>query len=105
MRTRAYGGTRAMLFPNKAISPAEGLYRPLMRLKRVVLPAPLGPRIAMRVPTPAVIETSWTARIIPNDLLRPAMRRAGDGRGSSAFVGVFAPSTSVRRGGAVGHDV
>src|SRR5437016_13479410 len=47
-----------------------------MRLKQVVLPAPLGPMRATVCPSSTETENSWTARRPPNRLLRPRTTRA-----------------------------
>src|SRR5438270_4513833 len=47
-----------------------------MRLKQVVLPAPLGPMRATVCPSSTDTENSWTARRPPNRLLRPRTTRA-----------------------------
>src|SRR6266446_5391867 len=51
--------------------PSLGRVSPLIRLKSVVLPAPLGPMIARRSPGPTVRLTPSTARRPPNSLQRP----------------------------------
>jgi len=43
---RACGGCDETSHPNKRIRPAEGASSPVLRLNRVVLPAPFGPMIA-----------------------------------------------------------
>src|SRR5207302_10190699 len=64
-----------------------------MRLKQVVLPAPLGPMRATVCPSSTETENSWTARRPPNRLLRPRTTRA------SLIGGTRMPR---RRGGAGG---
>src|SRR3954463_11373626 len=93
-----------MLFPNSAMSPEDGLWRPLIRLNRVVLPAPLGPRIAIRAPTSALIDTSWTARMFPNDLVSPLIRSAVDGPpDSSRSVAEPSPRLILEADDTAGH--
>ena len=49
--------------------PAVGGKKPLIRLKKVVLPAPFGPMIARSSPVGTASETSRTAARLPKRLL------------------------------------
>ncbi len=42
-RTRSWGLALEMSWPMKVIEPSSSMYMPVSRLKKVVLPAPLGP--------------------------------------------------------------
>jgi hypothetical protein len=68
MRPRAamsWGRRPSIRFPRKWISPLSGLRRPVMRLKRVVLPLPLGPMSPEILRPSRLIEQSETARVPP----------------------------------------
>src|SRR6478672_11729583 len=69
----------------------------LIRLKRVVLPAPLGPAIPRISPSPTVNDTSATALSEPKDLVRAltSRRTAGDFKSSSPLAH---PRWARRRG-------
>src|SRR5512140_1315207 len=56
--------------PSKAMVPELGGMVPLIRLKKVVLPAPLGPMIACTVPLSMWVDTSLTADSPPKRLVR-----------------------------------
>src|SRR5688572_24881954 len=62
-------GTPSIGVPSNDQSPASGLSKPVMRLKKVVLPAPLGP-------INAVIEPRWTSpRSTSTAVMPPKFRR------------------------------
>jgi hypothetical protein len=48
-RVRAAAPRRVMSWPLKRMRPSLGRYCPLSRLKKVVLPAPFGPMMDLRV--------------------------------------------------------
>jgi hypothetical protein len=54
-----------MFFPSKTISPEVGEYTPARRLKKVVLPAPLGPIMEWIFPGSIKNETLETASKAP----------------------------------------
>src|SRR5215468_3084132 len=58
---RAAGGTASKSWPAKMIRPDTGRTVPAIVLNSVVLPAPLGPTMAINWPSPTVIETSRRA--------------------------------------------
>jgi hypothetical protein len=51
------------------IEPEDGGKNPLIRLKKVVLPAPFGPMMARNSPLATLSDTSRTATRLPNRLL------------------------------------
>src|SRR5436853_7078153 len=59
-----------------SIEPLSGAISPVIRLKRVVLPAPLGPMISRRSPTAMWRLTPAVTRKPPNALLREVTARA-----------------------------
>ncbi len=63
--TRLCAGQAVMSCSSKMIVPRVGGKKPLIRLKKVVLPAPLGPITARSSPGSTVIETSLTATRLP----------------------------------------
>src|SRR5262245_20295664 len=75
--------------PKSRMCPPVTRCSPLIRLKRVVLPAPLGPMMARRSPRPTDRLTSLTAVSPPNDLVTPARLRTA---------AVRSHDTSARRG-------
>src|SRR5579871_5034076 len=80
-QTRRAGRRLVTSSPSKTILPALGVRNPLMRLKKVVLPAPLGPITARSSPGSTVNDTPLTATRLPNvrvtfSTLRRLMRRA-----------------------------
>ena len=66
---RRRAGARVMSRPNSAIDPLSGTSSPVIRLKSVVLPAPLGPMISRRSPGSTTRSTLAVTRRPPNDLL------------------------------------
>ena len=52
-------------WPSNTMRPDVGVKNPLIRLKKVVLPAPFGPMIARNSPGSTVIEISLTAIRLP----------------------------------------
>ena len=58
-------GTAVMSWPRKIMWPPVGVYRRLIRLKIVVLPAPLGPMMAKTSPSSTSKDTLSTARMPP----------------------------------------
>ena len=65
-QTRRAGSSCVMSSSSNTMRPAVGVRKPLIRLKNVVLPAPLGPITARSSPGSTVIETSSTATRLPN---------------------------------------
>ena len=55
--------------PSKVMAPEVGGKNPLIRLKKVVLPAPFGPMMAHNSPLATLSETSRTATRLPNRLV------------------------------------
>src|SRR3984885_7812699 len=58
---RRWGGEPVMSLPSNNTVPRSGLSTPVMRLKRVVLPAPFGPTTDTTSPAPTENDTSLTA--------------------------------------------
>src|SRR6266540_2721923 len=81
-RARARDGRVVTSSPNSSTFPAEGGRSPAITLKSVVLPAPLGPRIARRSPGITSRVTSRTASRPPNR--RPTPRKRSVGSACSA---------------------
>ena len=77
------GGSPTMSSPASVTRPLSGRIAPEMRLKKVVLPAPFGPMIAVSEPGANLSETSWIAATPPKDFDNPSTasmrrhRRAG----------------------------
>ena len=63
--------------PSSVTVPRSGSNSPEIRLKAVVLPAPLGPIRACRLRSATAMSTPSTARVPPNDLVSPCARRTG----------------------------
>src|SRR5215468_7585649 len=91
--------------PLNRICPDEGAWVPAIRLKNVVLPAPLGPMIALIWPASKRTDTSLTAVSPPNFLVRlrtssmvGSRARGGDRRRLHRARGLLLPAT--QRGGA-----
>src|SRR5919202_1145333 len=71
------GRKRSSSWPSKRMAPAEGWYRRLMQLKRLVLPAPFGP-ISPTIWLAAMSNETWSsAATPPKRMLRSAMERSG----------------------------
>ena len=66
--TRRAGSRPVMSSPSKTMRPEVGAKNPLIRLKNVVLPAPLGPITARNSPASTVIDTLLTATRLPKCL-------------------------------------
>eukprot|EP01136_Pigoraptor_vietnamica_P012860 Opistho-1_new@53223 len=56
--------------PSNVMLPLVGLMTPPIRLKKVVLPAPFGPMMALILPRSIVVLTSFTAALPPKRLVR-----------------------------------
>ena len=63
--TRRAGRKWVTSWPSKTMLPDVGVKKPVIRLKKVVLPAPFGPMIARSSPGSTVIEISLTAIRLP----------------------------------------
>src|SRR5262249_32569033 len=74
---RAAWESLVMSSPSSSTCPAEGLSAPVIRLTRVVLPAPFGPMSARRAPRSKVRSMSRATRNAPKLLLRPWISRTG----------------------------
>src|ERR1700732_4316862 len=72
----SYGCSPTISRPNADTEPESGRWKPVMRLKLVVLPAPFGPISATVSFSFTVKLTSCTARRPPNRLLSPRMTSA-----------------------------
>ena len=66
------GASPTMSSPDKVTRPLSGRIAPEIRLKKVVLPAPLGPMIAVSEPGANSSETSWIAATPPKDFDSPS---------------------------------
>jgi len=66
--TRRAGNSAEISSPSKMMRPELCFRKPLMVLKNVVLPAPLGPMIARNSPGSTVIEILLTATRLPKSL-------------------------------------
>src|SRR5215216_3074421 len=76
--------------------PASGGKTPVIMLKIVVLPAPLGPISAVVSPLGSEKDRSWTARTPPNTFSRPRSSRMASGRvPDSPPLGVGSAATRV----------
>src|SRR5919108_1382996 len=92
-RQTSCGATPVMSRPSRITAPASGSRCPVIRLKNVVLPAPLGPMMAAIWPGATVRLTPPTATKPSNDLRRsrtssttrapPAARHQLDGAGEA----------------------
>src|SRR5271166_1649539 len=71
------GRSPAIRRPSKTIDPASDRSRPLMRLKVVVLPAPLGPMMLTSSPSVTSRSKASTAVIPPNRRVRPRISSEG----------------------------
>src|ERR1019366_6445620 len=65
-RVMRCGGSPLMEIPSKRTAPEVNGYRPVMQLKAVVLPAPLGPIMETISPSPTSKERSSTAARLPS---------------------------------------
>src|SRR6478736_1203746 len=74
---RVRAGSAVTSRPRSSTEPEVTGKSPQTRLKRVVLPAPFGPRIARRSPGATSRSTSRTAWRPPNRRPTPRKRRAG----------------------------
>ncbi len=79
--TRSTTVCRVMSSPSKITLPAVGGKKPLMRLKKVVLPAPFGPITARISPARISNETPSTAFRLPKWRDTFSIRRNGRSRG------------------------
>ena len=72
-RTIFCGGSPTRSRPSNDTLPLSGRRWPVIRLKKVVLPAPLGPMMAWFSPVRSSKETSRVATKPANDFHRPPM--------------------------------
>src|SRR4029079_14252916 len=73
------GATPSIDLPSNVQSPASGLSKPVMRLKNVVLPAPLGPISAVIDPRCTSTRSTSTAVMPPKLRRTPSAVRIGSG--------------------------
>src|SRR5438093_1010598 len=92
------GGQPVMSEPSKRMRPALGVRRPEITLKVVVLPAPLGPIIAVTAPRSRANETWETATSPPKRMVTPSAT-------SAAPPSVMDDLPSRDRDGALHHHV
>ena len=64
-----------MVLPMNSTRPLVGWYTPVMQLKAVVLPAPLGPMRATILPSGTSRDKSFTATTPPNCMVTFSIRR------------------------------
>src|SRR5688500_6594948 len=64
-----------MSWPRNVTRPLSGRWKPVSRLKSVVLPAPFGPMRPVIVPSRTASEHRSTARTPPNDFVRSSAAR------------------------------
>ena len=100
-RTRPLAGSRVTSAPSRKTRPASGTSFPLTRLMSVVLPAPLGPMIAVSPPGGSARSTPSTAVKSANALRRPrssssALMRRPTGRGQRTTDGAHATPRRIR---------
>src|SRR3954453_18736362 len=81
---RIRAGRSVISWPSNSIFPDDGGKSPEMTLKSVVLPAPLGPRMARRSPYATSRSTSRTAWRPPNRRPVPRSRRIGSASSAAA---------------------
>src|SRR4051812_47656664 len=80
IRARLRAGARVTSTPNSSTDPVVGGNSPEIRLNSVVLPAPLGPRMARRSPEATSSSTPRTAWTPPKRRPTPSKRRIGAAR-------------------------
>src|SRR5438132_9075013 len=80
-------GTRVMSRSKSVTEPASGAGSPVIRLKSVVFPAPLGPMMSRRSPGSTTRLTPEVTRSPPNDLSRPRTASALSGGPSDHLPG------------------
>src|SRR6185437_14133409 len=78
-RARASGGWRVTLWPAKATLPEVTGRSPVRQLKKVDLPAPLGPIRPRMAPCSSVIDAASTALQLPNAFVRTCASRSMGG--------------------------
>ena len=66
------GGQPDDILAGERTRPLSGRIAPEIRLKKVVLPAPFGPMIAVSEPGANLSETSWIAATPPKDFESPS---------------------------------
>ena len=71
MRLISKGLRPSMRCPLRLMLPEVGAKRPLMRLNKVDLPAPLGPMMATRSPAATCKSTPRMISVLPNCLVKP----------------------------------
>src|SRR5260370_35756167 len=87
------GGCPASSSPFRKMGPLVGLSTPVTQLKRVLLPAPLGPMMARSSPRGTVRLTLPTAVRPPKRMVSPSVRRIGSRAPRSNWTG--APGASA----------
>jgi hypothetical protein len=77
LRENRCGGSPATSSPFRKMRPPVGRSTPVTQLKKVLLPAPLGPMIARISPRGTVRLTLSTAVSPPKRMVSPSVRRIG----------------------------
>src|SRR6187402_793859 len=101
LRATLYAGTPARSWPSKNQVPVSGLSKPVNRLKKVVLPAPLGPMSAVITPRGISTWSTSTALMPPNERVTLSAIRIGSflgtpGTGSPTARSIVLSATEVR---------
>src|SRR5687768_9843326 len=93
-----------MSWPRNVTRPLSGRWKPVSRLKSVVLPAPFGPMRPVMVPSRTASEHRSTARTPPNDFVRSSAARSRSGNDDEP-VRVGHVGEELAAGGRHGHHV
>ena len=101
MATRRCAGIVVTSRPSKTILPALGGKKPLIKLKKVVFPAPFGPMIARNSPRATASEMSSTATRLPNRFPTLTTSRTFAGGAEAASLALFASSAVLMLGSCV----
>ena len=72
-----FGGSPVMSTPARTIDPEVGRRTPVRQLKKVLLPAPLGPMMA-RISPRATAKLTWSSAVSPpKRMVRSSVRNSG----------------------------
>src|SRR5258706_13517583 len=91
------GGSPVISSPPNTMRPEVGRSTPVRQLKKVLLPAPLGPMIARISPRATVMLTLPTAVRPPKRMVRPSVRRIGPAAPRSGWTGAPCVCEAVTR--------
>src|SRR3979490_2361508 len=103
-RTMSGGVCPAISTPSSRIWPESGFSAPVIRLKKVLFPAPLGPMTAVSEPSAKLNVLSSAALTPPNDLQSAGAAGIGAPRGAGQPAAIGRHIGAGHRGSGIGRE-